>query len=74
MKKLVSSFLILLLNMNIFAADFSKNIPMNVKLFKEIEQKEGTKITIREAVKIAMKDSYQVYSATKMKEINECEL
>ena len=71
MKKLVSSFLILLLNMNIFAADFSKNIPMNVKLFKEIEQKEGTKITIREAVKIAMKDSYQVYSATKMKEINE---
>lgn len=69
MKKLVSSFLMLLLSMNIFADGYLKNNPMNAKLFKEIEQKEGTKIRIKEAVKMALQDSYQVYSAKKMKEI-----
>ena len=71
MKRLVSSFLMLLLSMNVFAIDYSKNNAMNAKLFKEIQQKEGTKITIREAVKTALKDSYQVYSASKLKEISD---
>ena len=71
MKKLVSSFLMILLSMNIFAIDYAKNNTMNAKLFKEIQQKEGTKITIKEAVKMALKDSYQVYSASKLKEISD---
>ena len=71
MKKLASLFLTLLFSTNIFAGDYSKNNPMNAKLFKEIQQKEGTKITIKEAVKMALKDSYQVYSASKMKEISD---
>ena len=57
MKKSVSLFLTLLFSANIFAGDYSKNNPMNAKLFEEIQQKEGTKITIREAVKIALQDS-----------------
>jgi len=40
-------------------------------LFEEIQQQEGTKITIKEAVKIALTDSYPVYSATKMNEISK---
>ena len=71
MKKIFSLFLALLFTTNIFAGDYSKNNPMNAKLFKEIQQKEGTKITIKEAIKIALKDSYQVYSANKMKEISD---
>ena len=71
MKKILSLFLTLLFSVNVFAGDYSKNNPMNAKLFKEIQQKEGTKITIKEAVKMALKDSYQVYSANKMKEISD---
>jgi len=71
MKKILSLFLTLLFSANVFAGDYSKNNPMNAKLFKEIQQKEGTKITIKEAVKMALKDSYQVYSASKMKEISD---
>ena len=71
MKKLVSLFLTLLFSANVFAGDYSKNNPMNAKLFEEIQKKEGTKITIKEAVKIALQDSYQVYSASKMKEISD---
>ena len=71
MKKILSLFLTLLFSVNIFAGDYSKNNPMNAKLFEEIQQKEGTKITIKEAVKMALKDSYQVYSASKMKEISD---
>ena len=44
MKKLASLFLTLLFSTNIFAGDYSKNNPMNAKLFKEIQQKEGTTI------------------------------
>jgi len=71
MKKILSLFLTLLFSVNVFAGDYSKNNPMNAKLFEEIQQKEGTKITIKEAVKMALKDSYQVYSASKMKEISD---
>lgn len=71
MKKILSLFLTLLFSANVFAGDYSKNNPMNAKLFEEIQQKEGTKITIKEAVKMALKDSYQVYSASKMKEISD---
>ena len=71
MKKILSLFLTLLFSVNVFAGDYSKNNPMNAKLFEEIQQKEGTKITIKEAVKMALKDSYQVYSANKMKEISD---
>ena len=71
MKQLLTLFLTLLLSTNIFAGDYSKNNPMNAKLFKEIEQKEGTKIRINEAVKMALQDSYRVYSANKMKEISD---
>lgn len=71
MKKLASLFLTLLFSANVFAGDYSKNNPMNAKLFKEIEQKQGIKIRIKEAVKMALQDSYQVYSATKMKEISD---
>ena len=71
MKKIFSLFLTLLFSANVFAGDYSKNNPMNAKLFAEIQQKSGTKITIKEAVKMALKDSYQVYSATKMKEISD---
>ena len=71
MKKILSLFLTLLFTTNIFAGDYSKNNPMNAKLFKEIEQKEGTKIRIKDAVKMALQDSYQVYSASKMKEISD---
>lgn len=71
MKKGLSLFLMLLFCTNIFAGDYSKNNPMNAKLFKEIEQKEGTKIRIKDAVKMALQDSYQVYSASKMKEISD---
>ena len=67
MKKGLSLFLMFLFCSNIFAGDYSKNNPMNAKLFKEIEQKDGTKITIKDAVKMALQDSYQVYSASKMK-------
>ncbi|WP_413853898.1 TolC family protein [Candidatus Ruminimicrobium bovinum] len=73
MKKVVCLLITLLFTVNIFAASaagYGKN-DLNVKLFKELEQQEGTKITIRDAVKIALKDSYQVYSATKSKEIAE---
>lgn len=72
MKKAVCSLLSLVFTVNIFAANagYDKN-DLNVKLFKELEQQEGTKITIRDAVKIALKDSYQIYSATKSKEIAE---
>ncbi len=44
---------------------------IKAKLFKEIERGNGTKITIKDAVRMALKDSYQVYTATKMKEIYE---
>ena len=71
MKKILSLMLTLLFTTNVFAGDYSKNNPMNAKLFEEIQQKEGTKITIKEAVKIALQDSYQVYSASKMKEISD---
>ena len=71
MKKILSLMLTLLFTTNVFAGDYSKNNPMNAKLFEEIQQKEGTKITIKEAVKMALKDSYQVYSASKMKEISD---
>ena len=71
MKKLLSLFLTVLFSTNIFAGDYSKNNPMNAKLFQEIEQKDGTKITIKDAVKMALQDSYQVYSASKMKEISD---
>lgn len=71
MKKGLALLLMLLFTTNIFAGDYSQNNPVNAKLFEEIEKKEGTKIRIKEAVKMALKDSYQVYSATKMKEINE---
>lgn len=71
MKKVLVSLLMLLFTTNIFAGDYSKDNPMNAKLFKEIEQKQGTKISIKEAVKMALEDSYQVYSATKMKEISD---
>ena len=71
MKKILSLFLTLLFTTNVFAGDYSKNNPMNAKLFKEIEQKDGTKITIKDAVKMALQDSYQVYSASKMKEISD---
>ncbi|MBR3628006.1 MAG: TolC family protein [Elusimicrobia bacterium] len=71
MKKILSLILTLLFSANVFAGDYSKNNPMNAKLFEEIQQKEGTKITIKEAVKMALKDSYQVYSASKMKEISD---
>ena len=72
MKKVVSLLISLTFTVNIFAANtgYDKN-DLNVKLFKELEQQQGTKITIQEAVKIALKDSYQVYSATKAKEIAE---
>lgn len=71
MKKILSLFLTLLFSANIFAGDYSKDNPMNAKLFKEIEQKEGIKIRIKDAVKMALQDSYQVYSASKMKEISD---
>lgn len=71
MKKILSLFLTVLFSTNIFAGDYSKNNPMNAKLFKEIQQKSGTKITIKEAIKMALKDSYHVYSANKMKEISD---
>ena len=72
MKKAVALFLSLLFTANIFAAKsgYDKN-DLNVKLFKELEQQQGTKITIKQAVQMALKDSYQVYSATKNKEIYE---
>ena len=71
MKKILSLFLTLLFSTNIFAADYSHNNSMNAKLFEEIQKKSGTKITIKEAVKMALKDSYQVYAASKMKEISD---
>jgi len=71
MKKLLSLILTLLCSTNIFASDYSKNNPMNAKLFEEIQKKVGTKITIREAVQMALKESYQVYAASKMKEISD---
>jgi len=72
MKKVVSLLISLLFTVNIFAANsgYDEN-DLNVKLFKELEQQQGTKITIQEAIKMALKDSYQVYSATKNKEIAE---
>ena len=42
---------------------------IKAKLFEEIERGKGTKITIRQAVQMALTDSYQIYNATKMKEI-----
>jgi len=71
MKKILSLFLTLLFSTNIFAADYSHNNSMNAKLFEEIQKKSGTKITIKEAVKMALRDSYQVYTANKMKEISD---
>ncbi len=71
MKKILSLFLTLVFSTNVFAVDYSKNNPMNTKLFEEIQQKSGTKITIKDAVKMALKDSYQVYAANKMKEISD---
>ena len=71
MKKILSLFLTLLFSTNIFAADYSHSNSMNAKLFEEIQKKSGTKITIKEAVKMALKDSYQVYAASKMKEISD---
>jgi len=71
MKKILSLFLTLLFSTNIFASDYSHNNSMNAKLFEEIQKKSGTKITIKEAVKMALKDSYQVYAASKMKEISD---
>ena len=51
MKKILSLILTLLFSANVFAGDYSKNNPMNAKLFEEIQQKEGTKITIKELLK-----------------------
>ena len=42
---------------------------IKAKLFEEIERGKGTKITIKQAVKMALTDSFQIYTATKMKEI-----
>lgn len=71
MKKLLASFLLFVFSVNVFA-DYVQENPMNAKLFEEIQRlQKGTRITIKEAVQMALKDSYQVYSASKTKEIYE---